>query len=125
MMRNRIATLVESSLKAAVTLQELNSTIFPAVIIGTPANADHGDFSCNIAMQMARGERKAPRQVAEILLKHLGNGNGVLSRTEIAGPGFINFFVAPSAWQASLLEIELEGDSFGRSTTGGMEKIQV
>lgn len=125
MMRSRIATLVESSLKAAVTLQELNSTIFPAVIIGTPANAEHGDFSCNIAMQMARGERKAPRQVAEILLRHLGNGNGLLSGTEIAGPGFINFFVAPSAWQASLLEIEREGDSFGRSTTGGMEKIQV
>jgi len=124
-MRNKIASLVKSSLEAAITLQELNSSIFPAVIIGTPASTDHGDFSCNIAMQMARGERKAPRQVADILIKHLGDGKGILSRTEIAGPGFINFFVSPSAWQSCLLEIELRGDSFGRSITGGMEKVQV
>ena len=125
MMRNRIAALVESSLQAAVTAQELTTSTLPSVIIGTPANQDHGDFSCNIAMQMAKGERKAPRQVAEIVIRHLGDGNGLLARTEMAGPGFINFFVAPSAWQSCLLEIESQGDSFGRTATGGMEKVQV
>ncbi len=100
MMRNRIASLVESSLQAALTAQELTTSTLPDVIIGTPANPDHGDFSCNIAMQMAKGERKAPRQVAEIIIRHLGDGQGLLTRAEIAGPGFINFFVAPTAWQA-------------------------
>ncbi|MEI6208357.1 MAG: arginine--tRNA ligase [Desulfuromonadales bacterium] len=125
MIRNRIASLVESSLLAAAAAQELITPTLPSVIIGTPANSDHGDFSCNIAMQMAKGERKAPRQVAEIIIRRLGDGDGMLVRAEIAGPGFINFFISPSAWQSCLLEIESLGDSFGRTTTGGREKVQV
>ncbi|MDO9069472.1 MAG: arginine--tRNA ligase [Deltaproteobacteria bacterium] len=124
-MRNRIASLVESSLHSATAAQELTTSIFPTVIIGTPANPDHGDFSCNIAMQMAKGERKSPRQVAEIILRHMGAGNGLLSRSEIAGPGFINFFVTPASWQSCLLDIESQGDTFGRTGTGGGEKVQV
>ncbi|MDU0457414.1 MAG: arginine--tRNA ligase [Geobacteraceae bacterium] len=124
-MRNRIAELIQSSLHAALSSQELSTTQLPAVIIGTPANPEHGDFSCNIAMQMAKGERKAPRQVAEILIRHLGNGNGLLAKTEIAGPGFINLFVSAGAWQASLLEIESQGGEFGRTLTGGGKKVQV
>ncbi len=125
MMRNRIAELVESSLNSAITSQELSTSQLPTITIGTPANTEHGDFSCNIAMQMAKGERKAPRQVAEILIRHLGDGNGLFSKTEIAGPGFINFFVAATAWQASLLEIESQGNTFGRTATGGGKKMQV
>ncbi|MSN26371.1 MAG: arginine--tRNA ligase [Geobacter sp.] len=125
MMRNRIAELVESSLNSAITSQELSTSQLPTITIGTPANTEHGDFSCNIAMQMAKGERKAPRQVAEILIRHLGDGNGLFSKTEIAGPGFINFFVAATAWQASLLEIESQGNTFGRTATGEGKKMQV
>lgn len=125
MMRHRIATLVESALQAAVQAAELTSPL-PPVMIGTPANPEHGDFSCNIAMQMAKGERKAPRQVADIIRHHvLAAGSPLISSCEIAGPGFINFVVAPSAWQESLLEMEAQGDSFGRTTTGGLKKVQV
>jgi len=125
MMRNRIAELVKTALRDALTAQEISTSQLPALTIGTPANQEHGDFSCNIAMQMAKGERKAPRQVAEILINHLGDGGGLLAKTEIAGPGFINFFVSPAAWQASLLEIELQGAAFGRTTTGNGKKVQV
>ena len=124
-MRQRIAALVESALQNAATSQELVSAPFPAVIIGIPANPEHGDFSCNIAMQIAKGERKAPRQVAETIIRLIGNDSGLLSRCEIAGPGFINFFVAPAAWQRTLLEIEAGGDSFGRTTSGAARKVQV
>jgi len=124
-MRNRIAELVKTALRDALTAQEISTSQLPALTIGTPANQEHGDFSCNIAMQMAKGERKAPRQVAEILINHLGDGGGLLAKTEIAGPGFINFFVSPAAWQASLLEIELQGAAFGRTTTGNGKKVQV
>jgi arginyl-tRNA synthetase len=125
MIRNRITSLLESSLQAAVTSQELATSILPTVIIGTPANSDHGDFSCNVAMQLAKGERKAPRQVAEIIIRHLGEGNSLLSKTEIAGPGFINFFVSPIAWQSCLLEIESQGETFGRTLSGEKKKLQV
>ena len=124
MMRQRIAVLVESALKAAAASQEILTSPLPDVIIGIPANPEHGDFSCNIAMQLAKGERKAPRQVAETVIRHIGE-NPLLSKCEIAGPGFINFFVAPAAWQQSLLEIELQGETFGRTTTGAAQKVQV
>ncbi len=125
MMRNRIASLVESALHAATAAKELVSSPFPAVIIGTPANSDHGDFSCNVAMQLAKGERKPPRQVAEIIIRHIRNPDGLLAKTEIAGPGFINFFVSATAWQAALLEIEANGADFGLTTTGAGKKVQV
>jgi len=124
-MRHGIASLVESALQTASAGGELVSTSLPAVIIGTPANPDHGDFSCNIAMQLAKAERKAPRQVAEIVIRHIGNGNGLLSKVEIAGPGFINFHVSPAAWWAALIEIEALGDSFGLTSSGMGKKVQV
>jgi arginyl-tRNA synthetase len=125
MMRHRIASLVETALRAASSAQKISSPSIPAIIIGVPANPDHGDYSCNIAMQMAKAERRAPRQVAETIIGHLGDGNGLLAKTDIAGPGFINFFVSPAAWQRLLPEIETQGDSYGRTTTGGGKKVQV
>ncbi len=126
MMRQRIAALVETALQSATAAEELVTSPFPPVLIGIPANPDHGDFSCNIAMQTAKGERKAPRQIAEILKRHIGTGSGLLEREiEIAGPGFINFFVAPGAWQQTLLEIEAQGSTYGRTTTGARQKVQV
>jgi arginyl-tRNA synthetase len=126
MMRQRIASLVESALQSALAANELVTNPFPLISIGIPTNPEHGDFSCNIAMQLAKGERKAPRQVAEILRCHLGTGKGLLSREiDIAGPGFINFFVTPAAWQAELLEIETQGSNFGLTTSGASRKVQV
>lgn len=126
MMRTRIATLVEHALAAACAAGELSPPPFPPVVIGTPANPSHGDFSCNIAMQMAKAERKAPRQVAEILKRHIGNGSGLLAgEVDIAGPGFINFFVSPDAWRSALLEIERYGDGFGRTRSGENSRVQV
>lgn len=125
MMRRQIALLVEKSLHTASATQELVSSPLQSPIVGMPANPGHGDYSCNIAMQMAKTERKAPRQIAEIIIRHIGNGDGLLSKTEIAGPGFINFFVAPSAWQRTLLSIESQGDSYGRTDTGSGKKVQI
>ncbi|ABK98645.1 arginyl-tRNA synthetase [Pelobacter propionicus DSM 2379] len=125
MMRHRIASLVETALRAASAAQEITSPSIPAVTIGVPANPDHGDYSCNIAMQMAKAERRAPRQVAETISRHLGDGKGLLSKTDIAGPGFINFFVSPAAWQRLLPEIESQGATYGRTATGEERKVQV
>jgi arginyl-tRNA synthetase len=125
MMRHQIASLVATALQAAAAAHELVSSPFPAVIIGTPASPEHGDFSCNIAMQLAKAERKAPRQVAEIVIRHLGNGNDLLAKTDIAGPGFINFFVSADAWRSALLEIESQGAAFGRTLAGRGTRVQV
>ncbi|MDD2850510.1 MAG: arginine--tRNA ligase [Desulfuromonadaceae bacterium] len=125
MMRNRIAPLLESALIKAHAAHELTTSPLPPITLGHPANPEHGDFSCNVAMQMAKAERKAPRQVAEIIIKHLGDGNGLLTKCDIAGPGFINLFVSQAAWQTALLEIEVQSENYGRTASGGNRKVQV
>ena len=125
MMRHRITFLLESALLAALAADELTTSRMPPVIIGHPSNPDHGDFSCNIAMQLAKAERKAPRVVAEVIVRFLGNGNGLLSRCEIAGPGFINLFVDSSSWQSALLDIEAQDEAFGKTSTGSGKKVQI
>jgi len=124
-MRHRIASLVENALHAAASAGELLSSPLPAVIIGKPANPEHGDFSCNAAMQLAKAERKAPRQVAEIILRHIGDGNGLLSKTDIAGPGFINVTLTAGAAGELARTIVVEGAEFGRSDVNAGERINV
>ena len=125
MIRQKLATLVSQALEKAREASALLSETFPPVTIGIPAHEEHGDFSCNVAMQLAKAEKKAPRQVAELLIAHLDDREGLLARTEIAGPGFINFFIAPSAWQACLPAITASDAAYGSTTTGQGRKVQV
>jgi arginyl-tRNA synthetase len=98
---------------------------FPEIVIEKPANEEHGDFACTVAMQLARGEKKPPRAIAEAIISRLPASGGLFSRIDIAGPGFINFTVSDEAWRESLLDLEARGASFGRSTTGQGQRIQV
>lgn len=125
MIRHKLATLVSQALDSARSTGALCSDTFPPVVIDSPTNEAHGDFACNIAMQLAKSERKAPRQVAEALLLHLQDGAGLVRRAEIAGPGFINFFISHAAWQGCLPQIEAAGSSYGSTTTGQGRKVQV
>ncbi|MFH2127856.1 MAG: arginine--tRNA ligase [Pseudomonadota bacterium] len=97
----------------------------PEFVVEKTKQAEHGDLASNLAMQLARPCRKSPRQIAEILLTHLGQGNGLIERTEIAGPGFINFFLNPAAWHAVLPTILAQGPDFGRGDWGAGAKVQV
>jgi len=125
MIRQKLAALVRQALESARTAGALCSENFPDVVIGSPAQEAHGDFACNIAMQLAKPERKSPRQVADSVLVYLHDANGLIERTEIAGPGFINFFIAPKAWQHCLPLIEEAGERYGTTDTGLGRKIQV
>lgn len=125
MIRQQLASLVSQALLAARNSGSLCSENLPEVTINNPAQEAHGDFACNIAMQLARQERKAPRQVAELILAHLQDQKGLVAKTEIAGPGFINFFISPAAWQQSLLAIQRQGAGFGTTSTGAGQSIQV
>ena len=98
---------------------------FPPVIIETPGNPEHGDFATNVAMQLARSERKAPRAVAEILASRIMESSDAFDQVEIAGPGFINFRLKKSRWHSLLKEIASSGSGYGRSDNGGGKKVQV
>ena len=100
-------------------------TDFPAVNVEKPKVEAHGDFSTNIAMVIASLQKMAPRQVARAIVDQLNDSSRLLEKIEIAGPGFINFYVTPAAWHPELLEIQKTDWRFGASELGGGERVQV
>ena len=84
----------------------------------------HGDFASSIALALAKTARCKPRDLAERIKAALPPSTHV-AKVEIAGPGFINFFLAPAAYHATIGEILDQGDHFGRSTFGGERWVQV
>ncbi len=97
----------------------------PEFAIETPRSTEHGDLAANLAMQLARPCRKSPRDIAGALIKHLGDASGLVAKAEIAGPGFINFFLKPSAWLAVLPDIMQREAGFGRTDWGKDRKVMV
>lgn len=84
----------------------------------------HGDFASNLAMVLCKAAGSKPRDLAEKLVSELP-ASRLVSRVEIAGPGFINFYLAPNAWYASLALIREQADTFGRSQIGQGRLVQV
>ncbi|CAG0977288.1 arginyl-tRNA synthetase [Methylophilaceae bacterium] len=89
-----------------------------------PKNTGHGDFSTNLAMMLAKPLRQNPRNIAESLVKALPVSEFV-ARIEIAGAGFINFYLSPKAKQAVIRKIQQEGERFGHHQTGAGRKLQI
>jgi arginyl-tRNA synthetase len=103
----------------------LSSGRIPEILIEVPNNVGHGDFASNIAMILAKEEKKPPRQLAEILIRHLENTDGFFDKVELAGPGFINLFVANGKWIDRLVNIAASGDKYGYGSVGNGKKVQV
>ncbi|MGW8312416.1 MAG: arginine--tRNA ligase [Desulfuromonadales bacterium] len=123
-MKDRLRQQISSALQACFDRNTLHSGVIPVVQIEVPGNPEHGDYATNLAMTMARSEKKSPRQVAEALVKQLGVCE-FLSKVEVAGPGFINFTLTPSCWYEVLKEIATSGAKFGTSQFGQGRKVQV
>lgn len=108
-------------LKAGLAAEEE----IPEVILETPKEKSHGDYSTNMAMQLARIAKKAPRAIAEEIKAHLDVSEASIDKIDIAGPGFINFSM-DNSYLTELVPAILEaGDEYGRSDAGKGEKIQV
>ena len=103
----------------------LPSNAISEIEIEEPKAASHGDFASNVAMVSASIQKMAPRRIAEIILDHLEDPQEILDKTEIAGPGFINFFVRPAAWLPVLRQIHELDQRYGSSHAGQGQKVQV
>ena len=84
----------------------------------------HGDFACNVALTLARHARRKPRELAQDIMRYLPSSDSI-ARVEVAGPGFINFFLTAEAFQHVVTEIHEAGEAFGRSTIGDGRTVQV
>ncbi|HKK01551.1 MAG TPA: arginine--tRNA ligase, partial [Desulfuromonadales bacterium] len=104
-MKERLKHALEDALRHCYQQGVLHSGEIPELVLEVPAHADHGDFASNVAMLLARAEKKAPRQIAEAIIAALGEGDGLWRRLEMAGPGFINFFLTNRCWYGVLDEV--------------------
>lgn len=109
-------------LTAAKTLIEDTANL--NVVLERPKSADHGDFATNIAMQLAKPLRQNPRAIAESLIKALPQSE-YIAKVEIAGAGFINFFLNTQSKQAVIQEILDAGEAYGQNNQGQNQKVQV
>ena len=95
-----------------------------AILIERPKQAAHGDYSCNLAMQLAKPLRKSPREIANALITALPETD-FIDKVEIAGAGFINVFITTAAKQQAVHGVLQAGAGYGHVTTGQGRKIQV
>jgi arginyl-tRNA synthetase len=119
---------LESLLKDAVALLKSNgdlpSELEPDCLVERARDAQHGDFATNLAMTMAKPARSNPRALAEKIIAALP-ADPVVTRVEIAGPGFINFFIDPQAQFSVVRDIHEAGHEFGKSRKGAGQRVQV
>ena len=116
---------IEDAIKAAVKNGELPEGDLPRFVLEEPADRSHGDIATNVAMAGARNFRMAPAKAAQIILSHIDLENSFIEKYEIAGPGFINFFLSKNYFASVLREIETDGDRYGESDYGNGEKVMV
>ncbi|MEC0733392.1 arginine--tRNA ligase [Bacillus spizizenii] len=118
--------VLKEEIKSAVLKAGLaEESQIPNVVLETPRDKTHGDYSTNMAMQLARIAKKAPRQIAEELVSHFDKGKASIEKLDIAGPGFINFYMN-NQYLTKLIPSVLEaGEAYGETNIGNGERVQV
>ncbi len=115
--KTQLTALLEQALRQV-------ATDTPALIeLDRPKQASHGDFACNVAMQLSKAMKCNPRELALAVIAALP-ASDLLEKAEIAGPGFINLFLKPSAWQGLAARVLEQGEAFGGHPGRG-EKVQI
>lgn len=123
-MKKRLENLLQSAIDTLQAQGDLVVDINPSVLVEHSRDPRHGDYACNLAMALAKTAKLPPRQLAEKLIACLP-AEPLLVKTEIAGPGFINFFVDPKAQLQIVRRILEEGREFGLSDIGAGRKVMV
>ena len=123
-MKQTITDLIAQALRGLEQDARIPQDLDPRIQVTPSKEADQGDFASNVALMLAKPAGIPPRELARLIVDRLAATDGI-ERVEIAGPGFINFFLASGASQSIVTAILAAGDDFGRSDAGQGTKIQV
>jgi arginyl-tRNA synthetase len=123
-LKHHIENLIASALAGLEATGALPPAHGAAITVDYTKSKEHGDYACNIALVLAKQARAKPRELAEKILKALPASDKVI-KVEIAGPGFINFFLRPDANHGVIHDILDRRETFGRSRLGAGRKVQV
>jgi len=122
----QVKVALAAEIKRAVLAAELaGEAELPEIILETPREKAHGDYSTNAAMQLTKLAKQNPRQIAERIVDQIKREAVFVERIEIAGPGFINFYMDKSFLYGVVEQIMQSGDDYGRVEVGNGTKVQV
>ena len=124
-MKTAIKIIIHDALEKARQAGELELSPFPEIVVEKPKDEKMGDFSTNVAMTLARSERKNPKVIAESVARYIKNGSNYLSQVEIAGPGFINLKMSNEFFLERLKNAVKQGDGFGQTDVGQGTKVMI
>ncbi len=125
MISGKIASLIEKSIEVLRESGEFRLKSIPKFEIERPREKTHGDWASNIALVLAGQLGQPPRKIAESIVAHLNDKQHYLQKVEVAGAGFINFFLSAKWLYEGLSDILIRKSSFGRSNLGEGAKVQV
>lgn len=123
--RQQLCGIIGNAFKAAAEAGELPGEAPADFVVEVPADTARGDFATNAAMVNARAMRAAPAKIAQILSAHFELEGTQVQRVEVAGPGFINFFMKPEWFCDIVREVGEKGEQYGRSDYGAGQKVMV
>lgn len=117
--------LVAAALRAATASGALIEAEMPPFNVEIPADVSHGDLSTNAAMVSARVYRKSPKMIADVIVAAMNLEGSSFEKVEVAGPGFINFFLGRKWFSEDVLSVLREGEDYGRTSFGEGKRMLV
>ena len=121
-MKSTIAHVVQHAIGQLPDLAEVVSDLVIESTVERTRDRSHGDFASNVAMRLAKPARKSPRDIAAAIIEQLPP-NDQIEKVEIAGPGFINFYLSPGAYHAEILSVLEQAEVYGRQGSKPGPKI--
>lgn len=123
--KDEIKNIVTQAINKAIGEGLISISSMPNIEIEEPKEKQHGDLAINTAMVMARQAKMAPKKIAEIIVSHSDTSDTLIEKIEIAGPGFINFYLKDKYLEEALKLIYKRGKDYGRVNIGEGKKVQV
>jgi len=123
-MKSHLSQLLSTAVTTLQAQGDLPADTPISISLERTRDRQHGDFASNLAMVLGKAARTRPRDLAEKLVAALP-ASGQVARTEVAGPGFINFFLSPAAWHATVGQVLEHKSQYGRSRLGEGKTVQV
>lgn len=122
-MKSKLDTVLKSTIDGCFKKGVLSKTPVPEYVIEVPNNPDHGHFATNLPLTLASSQKRPPLEIASVIVEHLRDEENILEKVEVAGPGFINFYIRPNEWYCILSNIITLGEDYGSSEVRSGEKI--
>ncbi|MGD0274583.1 MAG: arginine--tRNA ligase [Syntrophales bacterium] len=125
MMKQQIIQFIEASIQRAEQKGSIDTIDLPFIEVEVSRDAAHGDYASNVAMILAARLKRKPRDIAGILVDEMKGHDHIVEKVEIAGPGFINFFIRERVWANMLERVDSLGDQYGKVLVGDKRRVQV